>query len=262
MASTYICFIKVFHNSFLHNQFINVKLYFLSLQEVSVAFPAVILLNVGGHQYQTRLSTLRKYNSSMLAAMFSGRHKLDKDEEGRYFLDSNGKYFGYVLDYLRHDTVPDDDVALPVYREACYYNLHTLIDALQTKPSVAHLLVKESQHSLFPNFLELKQQVVRIAVANVNADRQSEVTIHAFRKPFIPKAAYFDLKHDCIIDVADIYVGPWDSDADEEALIKCLENDLLEEGFKIKQHEQRKRCKYYNGQNCQKTIYKIVFFFQ
>ena len=221
----------------------------------------MILLNVGGYQYQTRLSTLRKYNNSMLAAMFSGRHKLDKDDQGRYFLDSNGKYFGYILDYLRHDTIPDNSVALQVYREASYYNLHELVESLHSKPAVAHILVKESQHNLFPNFKDFKQEIIKIAIANCNADRQSDVTIHPFRKPFVPKAAYFDVKHDCIIDTADISVGPWDSPADEEGLIKCLEHELMEDGFKIKQHDAKRRCKYYNGQNCQKIIYRIVFFF-
>lgn len=32
----------------------------------------------------------------MLAAMFSGRHYIPTDAEGRYFIDRDGAYFGYV----------------------------------------------------------------------------------------------------------------------------------------------------------------------
>lgn len=46
--------------------------------------------------FTTRLSTLRRYEDTMLAAMFSGRHYIPTDAEGRYFIDRDGTYFGYV----------------------------------------------------------------------------------------------------------------------------------------------------------------------
>ena len=60
----------------------------------------VVQLNVGGHKYETLLSTLRK-RDSMLAALFSGRFKVLRDSEGRVFIDRNGALFAHVLDYLR-----------------------------------------------------------------------------------------------------------------------------------------------------------------
>jgi hypothetical protein len=50
-------------------------------------------LNVGGYIFTTSLSTLQKYEDSMLAVMFSGRHDIVKDENGHYFIDRDGKYF-------------------------------------------------------------------------------------------------------------------------------------------------------------------------
>lgn len=36
----------------------------------------------------------------MLGAMFSGRHELKFNDEGRYFIDRNGEYFAYLIYYL------------------------------------------------------------------------------------------------------------------------------------------------------------------
>lgn len=59
-------------------------------------FPEVVPLNVGGMYFTTRLSTLRRCEDTMLAAMFSGRHYIPTDAQGRYFIDRDGTYFGYV----------------------------------------------------------------------------------------------------------------------------------------------------------------------
>lgn len=62
----------------------------------SLQFPEVVPLNIGGAHFTTRLSTLRRYEDTMLAAMFSGRHYIPTDAEGRYFIDRDGTHFGYV----------------------------------------------------------------------------------------------------------------------------------------------------------------------
>ncbi|CAF1263752.1 unnamed protein product [Didymodactylos carnosus] len=66
----------------------------LRKSDEEIVFPNVIDLNVGGYHYTTSLSTLRKYEDSMLAVMFSGRYQLVRDEEGHIFIDRDGKYFG------------------------------------------------------------------------------------------------------------------------------------------------------------------------
>lgn len=62
---------------------------------------SVVSLNVGGVYFTTLRSTLLKYQNSMLAAMFSGRHEMQVDSRGASFIDRNGTYFGYILEFLR-----------------------------------------------------------------------------------------------------------------------------------------------------------------
>lgn len=70
----------------------------------------VVQLNVGGHLFTTFLSTLRKHPDSKLAELFSGQPKLRTDTQGRYFLDRDGSHFGAVLEFLRSDCVPTENI--------------------------------------------------------------------------------------------------------------------------------------------------------
>ena len=64
-----------------------------------------IKLDIGGHLYTTSTLTLTKDPQSMLAAMFSGRHSVKKEEDGSYFIDRDGTHFRYILNYLRGNVI-------------------------------------------------------------------------------------------------------------------------------------------------------------
>ena len=64
-----------------------------------------IKLDIGGHVYATSILTLTKDPQSMLAAMFSGRHSVKKEEDGSYFIDRDGTHFRYILNYLRGNVI-------------------------------------------------------------------------------------------------------------------------------------------------------------
>lgn len=98
-------------------------------------FPEIVRLNVGGVEYTTLLTTLQSDKSSMLAAMFSGRHRILTDEQGRYFIDRNGGIFALILDWLRSSNVPpptqNDGEKEALLREAKYFGLQRLVEGLE-----------------------------------------------------------------------------------------------------------------------------------
>jgi len=111
------------------------NLYIWGMQNTTpVQFPEIISLNVGGHYFCTTLTTLKQDPNTMLAKMFSGRIGVEKDPEGRYFIDRDGALFGLILTYLR-----DGDIDIPpsiwvrklFLREAKFYQLQGLIERLE-----------------------------------------------------------------------------------------------------------------------------------
>ena len=94
-----------------------------------------IKLDIGGHVYATSTLTLTKDPQSMLAAMFSGRHSVKKEDDGSYFIDRDGTHFRYILNYLRDGGFKDDslpgDILTELQTEAEYYQLSGLVALLQ-----------------------------------------------------------------------------------------------------------------------------------
>lgn len=45
-----------------------------------------------------------------MAELFSGQSKLPTDAEGRYFIDRDGRQFGAILEFLRSDLLPTEDI--------------------------------------------------------------------------------------------------------------------------------------------------------
>jgi len=92
-----------------------------------------IKLDVGGHHFSTSLTTLTADPDSMLAAMFSGRFMLEKNDEGCVFIDRDGQYFHHILNWLRNGTLPPIDNKLEreyLLVESKYYQITSLNEFL------------------------------------------------------------------------------------------------------------------------------------
>ncbi|KAI8505298.1 hypothetical protein Bbelb_174070 [Branchiostoma belcheri] len=117
---------------------------------------SIVTLNVGGHIYTTARSTLTRYPDSMLGAMFGGDLETLRDDQGRYFIDRNGRMFEHVLNFLRTGqlVLPEDFKELPLLEmEADFYQIQPLIEALKTyKASCAHDFVVVRPSLTYPQF--------------------------------------------------------------------------------------------------------------
>ncbi|EGC31407.1 hypothetical protein DICPUDRAFT_156766 [Dictyostelium purpureum] len=95
----------------------------------------IIKLNIGGTIYYTTLTTLLSDSNSMFSLMFSGRFNIEREEEdGSIFIDRDGKYFHYILNWLRSHFIPfiSDPVEREcVLNEAFYYQITPLIEHIQ-----------------------------------------------------------------------------------------------------------------------------------
>ncbi|KAH7571669.1 hypothetical protein JRO89_XS04G0114400 [Xanthoceras sorbifolium] len=96
--------------------------------------PSMVRLNIGGNKFCTTVDTLtHREPDSMLAAMFSGRHTVCRDnEKGYVFVDRDGEHFRHILNWLRDGVVPTltESKYLELLREAEYYQLLGLIERI------------------------------------------------------------------------------------------------------------------------------------
>ena len=80
----------------------------------NTATEVMVELNVGGTPFETSKSTLSQQSDSFLAGLVSGRHvELNRDKNGRIFIDRDSDQFRSVLNFLRNPTKP------PHPRDAC-----------------------------------------------------------------------------------------------------------------------------------------------
>ncbi|KAL4647653.1 BTB/POZ domain-containing protein KCTD7-like [Arapaima gigas] len=213
-------------------------------------FPEVISLNVGGTHFTTCLSTLRRFEDTMLSAMFSGRHSLPLDAEGRFFIDRDGAYFGDILNFLRSGELPHRDRVLPVYREAQYYAIGPLLDSLEDIQPLTGEKVRQAFLGLLPYYKENLKRIMEIAKLRAmhRKARFAKLKICVYKEdaPVTPyerplfSALHLDrsegeaklFKHQCEVDVS---FGPWEGVADVYDLLHCIVSDLAECGVAAEQ---------------------------
>ena len=106
----------------------------MSQNQSHAHIPSIVKLNVGGQYFTTSLQTLTRDPNSMLGAMFSGRHEVRTTEDGFFFIDRDGTYFRFILNYLRNGELilPEGATFLEELKaEARFYQLQGLLDELR-----------------------------------------------------------------------------------------------------------------------------------
>jgi len=100
----------------------------------NMQFSSTVKLNVGGHHFTTSIQTLTKDPNSMLAAMFSGRFEMKPSKDGTFFIDRDGTYFRFILNYLRDGklSLPEGATFLEeIQAEAEFYQIQGILDELE-----------------------------------------------------------------------------------------------------------------------------------
>ena len=112
--------------------------------------PSIVNLNVGSQHFTTSLQTLTSDPNSMLAAMFSGRHKLETTGDGSFIIDRDGTHFRFILNYLRNEELilPEGATFLTeLEAEAKFYQLQGILDALKPKePFEESVILTNEEH--------------------------------------------------------------------------------------------------------------------
>ena len=105
-----------------------------NLEKTSIK--GVIILNVGGREFQTSVDTLTREKNTFFTALFSKNWELEKDDKGRVFIDRNGDLFAEILDYMRSPDefiLPEERLRRRLICEARFYKLNSLLEIL-TEP--------------------------------------------------------------------------------------------------------------------------------
>ncbi|XP_071177269.1 BTB/POZ domain-containing protein KCTD18-like [Mytilus edulis] len=201
--------------------------------------PSVINLNVGGYFFTTRLSTLRKYEDSMLAAMFSERYTLDKDKDENFFLDMDGSRFKHILNYLRNEQhLPPRNIAQEVLEDATYLGINTLVDHIR---SLDHDW--EDVRNSVPYYSEMKEKIIKLGET---VDAHSEVPPSWKFHPHVILDFIIDdglkinqdlyQKSRKILRQGNIEIN-CPTYADAVTLAGCLYKDILNDGYNVKIEE-------------------------
>ncbi|XP_043859028.1 BTB/POZ domain-containing protein KCTD7 isoform X2 [Dromiciops gliroides] len=236
-------------------------------------FPEVVPLNIGGMYFTTRLSTLRRYEDTMLAAMFSGRHYIPTDAEGRYFIDRDGTHFGDVLNFLRSGDLPPRDRVRAVYKEAQYYAIGPLLEQLENVQPLKGEKVRQAFLGLMPYYKDHLERIVEIAQLRAvqRKARFAKLKVCVFKEemPITPyecplfNSLRFErsesdspfFEHHCEVDVS---FGPWEAVADVYDLLHCLVTDLSAQGLTV-DHQCIGVCDKHlvNHYYCKRPIYEF-----
>ncbi|KAL5005446.1 hypothetical protein ScPMuIL_018902 [Solemya velum] len=251
------------------------------MNNIEQKLPAVIELNVGGVHYTTTLNTLTKYDDTMLASLFSGKFHVATDQGGRYFIDSDGEHFKYILNYLRYGEIPPTSVANEVYREASYFGLQGLMEQLEKCPAILAKIHRESFRSQFPGYDDAMETISDIIceLSTQNKDITTEILVLLNPKYKKPNLSSFDIDHACFLKstrtekcAADIKIGPWESLIQDKQVVETIVKDLKYKGFSVT-YDYLGQCDYQcvpptgddsimhiiQSELCQKKFYRLTF---
>ncbi len=126
----------------------------LSVSSLTLKCPDdIVTFNIGGHIYSTTRSTINENVDcqSLLALIIRNQTKTPLDNHGYYFIDRDGTYFRYILNYLRDKKLflPENFTELKqLCSEAKYYQIDRLINEIENRLNTKDELNKQLEIGL------------------------------------------------------------------------------------------------------------------
>jgi hypothetical protein len=98
----------------------------------------IVNFNIGGQIYSTKRSTINDNvdSQAFLALIIKNQTKIQLDENGRYFIDRDGKYFSLILNYLREKKLflsENFQEFKQLISEAKFYQIDRLINEIENR---------------------------------------------------------------------------------------------------------------------------------
>ncbi|XP_008424721.1 BTB/POZ domain-containing protein KCTD14 [Poecilia reticulata] len=194
---------------------------------------SVVQLNVGGHLFSTTLGTLRRHPDSKVAELLGSQPKVSTDAQGRLFIDRDGSHFGAVLEFLRSEKLPTENIR-EVYAEAVHYNIKPLMKRLEETPELFGELVGRQQFlSRVPHYKENIEVLIRIARAEAVAARRSTILICVMRTE--DDLGFYDNAVNSLEAGKESAVtfGPWKAEPSVRDLLDCVKMDIESRGYNV-----------------------------
>ncbi|CAF0878443.1 unnamed protein product [Rotaria sordida] len=113
----------------------------------------IVTFNIGGHIYSTTYSTINENvdSQSLLALIISNRTTTSLDKNGHYFIDRDGTYFRYILNYFRDKKLflPENFTELKqLCSEAKFYQIDRLVNEIENRLNTSNEQNKQLQIGL------------------------------------------------------------------------------------------------------------------
>lgn len=223
---------------------LNIRIIYIHLYLFNISsffqFSSVIDLNVGGRYFTTLLSTLTKDPDSMLAAMFSGRHPVSKDKDGRYFIDADGDVFSHIIEYLRFQKLPPAQMSVKVHEYAVYFGVQELSEILSSFASVDREENLEKIRSFYKDFPKIFKEIIYVIKQRKSYLRQFKVSL----PPLIAADQFRDSV--CCKCSNGEKIEMTEKDPDGKALRFLIEHELCKRGYKAQS----------GTTTCENTVFK------
>ncbi|KAJ7995682.1 hypothetical protein DPEC_G00247110 [Dallia pectoralis] len=218
----------------------------------------VVQLNVGGHVFTMSRSTLCQSPDSLLASMFSigSQPKLPKDAKGRYFIDRDGSHFAAILQFLRTQSLPTENI-LEIYQEALHYGIKSLVKQLQDSAQLFGETVGRQQFiARVPNYQENLEVLVRVARAEAIAARHSAVIVCVIKSE--EDLGRYGNAFSNLEEQEVVRFGPWKASPTAIDLLDCIKIDVETRGYKVR-YEPHSSDRGFLFKSNDEFLYKLIF---